>query len=75
MNEIELTLNRDELQELIDGLNMRICVIETGTYNLRAVDLHRMQSSLPKPRALKDDQIQLIARLLTLRDRLQNQLR
>lgn len=58
---IQLGIDQQEREDLVYGLQMRICVIETGTPTLRAADAVNMgQHKIVK--ALSADQRALIAR-------------
>lgn len=59
---MQLDLTPEERDDVIHGLQMRICVIETGTHTLRANDA--VACGQPKlVRALSDEQKQLVVRL------------
>jgi hypothetical protein len=67
---MQLSINPQEREDLVRGLQMRICMIETGDAVLRANDAINMgQPKLVK--ALSGEQRELVARLEGLVDRLQ----
>jgi hypothetical protein len=67
---MQLTINPQEREDLVRGLQMRICIIETGDAVLRANDAINMGQH-KRVKALSDEQRALVVRLEGLVDRLQ----
>ncbi len=53
------SFNEREAELLVEGLQMRICWIETGTTNMTAVDAYNYNKSIPKPTSLRQDGLQV----------------